>query len=306
VRVASGGTGLLAETRARVGGGLSALRSAPKIPAVIVLISVVTAIGGPLIAPHSAIDPDLANARRPPAMLENGSIRHVLGTDWQGRDVLSRIIVGTRVSLAVAAMCILIGGLAGSALGLLAGYRGAWIDALIMRTVDVSLAFPSILLALILAVTVGPSFWVVVTVLVFLIWARYARLVRGEVLSWKQRDFVALARMAGASSTRIVLIHILPNVVNSIVVLSTLQVGWAILVEASLSFLGAGVPPPTPTWGGMISDGRNYVDTLWWISVFPGIAVILVVLSFNLLGDWLQDLLDPKFTEPRFRRGVGG
>jgi peptide/nickel transport system permease protein len=294
VRVGSGRTGAPAEALARVGRGLSALRGAPKIPTVIVLISLATAVGGPLIAPHSAIDPDLANVRKPPALLENGSLRYLLGTDWQGRDVLSRIIVGTRVSLAVAAMCILIGGLTGSVLGLLAGYRSGWIDALIMRTVDVSLAFPSILLALILAVTVGPSFWVVVTVLVFLIWARYARLVRGEVLSWKQRDFVALARVAGASSTRIVLVHILPNVANSILVLSTLQVGWAILVEASLSFLGAGVPPPTPTWGGMISDGRNYVDTLWWISVFPGFAVVLVVLSFNLLGDWLRDVLDPK------------
>jgi peptide/nickel transport system permease protein len=296
VTVASGGPGLLAETLARVGDGLGALRGAPKIPAIIVLVSVVTAIWAPLIAPHSAIDPDLANIRKPPAVLENGSLRHVLGTDWQGRDVLSRIIVGTRVSLAVAALCIVIGGLAGSALGLWAGYRGGWIDAVIMRSVDVSLAFPSILLALIFVVTVGPSLWLVVAVLVFLIWARYARLVRGEVLSWKQRDFVALARIAGASSTRIILVHILPNVVNSVVVLSTLQVGWAILVEASLSFLGAGVPPPTPTWGGMISDGRNYVDTLWWISVFPGVAVMLVVLSFNLLGDWLRDVLDPKST----------
>jgi peptide/nickel transport system permease protein len=297
VRVTSGGAGPLGGARLRVRGALFALRRAPRIPTVIVLVSVMTAIAGPLIAPHSAIDPDLAHIRKPPVLLENGNIRYLLGTDWQGRDVLSRIIVGTRVSLAVAAMCILVGGLAGSALGLLAGYCGGWIDALIMRSVDVSLAFPSILLALILAVTVGPSFWVVVTVLVFLIWARYARLVRGEVLSWKQRDFVALARVAGATSTRIVVIHILPNVVNSILVLSTLQVGWAILVEASLSFLGAGVPPPTPTWGGMISDGRNYVDTLWWISVFPGIAVILVVLSFNLLGDWLRDVLDPKASQ---------
>jgi peptide/nickel transport system permease protein len=163
-----------------------------------------------------------------------------------------------------------------------------------MRSVDVSLAFPSLLLALIFAVTVGPSFWVVVAVLVLLIWARYARLLRGEVLSWKQRDFVASARVAGASSTRIMFVHILPNVASSVVVLSTLQVGWAILVEASLSFLGAGVPPPTPTWGGMVSDGRNYVDTLWWISVFPGLAVMLVVLAFNLLGDWLRDVLDPR------------
>jgi peptide/nickel transport system permease protein len=268
----------------------------PKLPALVVAISVLTAVGAPVIAPYSAIDPDLANIRKPPVLLENGSLRHPLGTDWQGRDVLSRIIVGTRVSLGVAALCILIGGLLGSGLGLWAGYRGGWVDALIMGSVDVSLAFPSILLALVLAVTIGPSFGVVVTVLVFLIWARYARLVRGEVLAWKQRDFVALARIAGASAPRIILVHLVPNVLNSVVVLSTLQVGWAILVEASLSFLGAGVPPPTPTWGGMIADGRNYVDTLWWISVFPGIAVMLVVLAFNLLGDWLRDVLDPRLS----------
>jgi len=270
---------------------------APPVPLLIVLLAIVTAICAPALAPHSAIDPDLRNIRKPPAVLENGSFRHVLGTDCQGRDVLSRIIVGTRVSLGAAAMCILLGGSVGSVLGLVAGYCSGWVDILIMRSVDVSLAFPSILLALIFAVTIGPSFWVVVVVLSFLVWARYARLVRGEVLSLKEREFVALARIAGASPARIMGKHILPNLLNSVVVLSTLQVGWAIMVEASLSFLGAGVPPPTPTWGGMISDGRNYVDTLWLISVFPGIAVILVVLAFNLLGDWLRDVLDPKFRQ---------
>jgi peptide/nickel transport system permease protein len=276
---------------------MAAVRTAPPIALLIVLLSVVTAICAPALAPYSAIDPDLRNIRKPPAGLENGSFRHVLGTDWQGRDVLSRIIVGTRVSLGAAAMCILLGGSVGSALGLLAGYHGGWVDIVIMRSVDVSLAFPSILMALIFAVTIGPSFWVVVVVLSFLVWARYARLVRGEVLSLKEREFVTLARIGGASPARIMGKHILPNVLNSIVVLSTLQVGWAIMVEASLSFLGAGVPPPTPTWGGMISDGRNYVDTLWWISVFPGIATILVVLAFNLLGDWLRDVLDPRSRE---------
>ena len=164
----------------------------------------------------------------------------------------------------------------GTALGLLAGYRGGWVDALIMWTVDLTLAFPSILLALIFAVTVGASFWVVVAVLGFILWARYARLVRGEVLAWKQLDFVALARMAGCSSLRIILSHLLPNVVNSVVVLSTLQIGWAIVVEASLSFLGAGIPPPAPTWGGMVAEGRKYLAAFrissaaacasaWWV-----------------------------------------
>jgi peptide/nickel transport system permease protein len=197
----------------------------------------------------------------------------------------------------VAALSILVGGTIGTSLGLLAGYRGGWVDALIMRMVDLSLAFPSILLALIFAVTVGASFWVVVAVLGFILWARYARLVRGEVLTWKQLDFVSLARMAGCSSLRIIATHLLPNVANSIIVLSTLQVGWAIVVEASLSFLGAGIPAPAPTWGGMVSEGRKYVDSLWWVSVFPGVAIMLVVLSFNLFGDWLRDVLDPKLRQ---------
>jgi peptide/nickel transport system permease protein len=265
----------------------------PKLAVLIVGLSVVTAVCAPLLAPHSAIDPNLAVRRKPPVLFEQGSIRYVLGTDWQGRDVLSRMIIGTRISLAVAFVSIAVGGLVGTLLGLLAGYHGGWVDVVIMRAVDVMLAFPSILMALVLAVTVGPSFWGVVTVLALLIWARYARLVRGEVLVWKQRDFVALARIAGCSATGILLRHILPNLVNSLTVLSTLQVGWAIIVEASLSFLGAGIPPPTPTWGGMVADGRNYVDTLWWIAVFPGLAIMLVVLAFNLFGDWVRDAFDP-------------
>ena len=276
---------------------LAVLKRAPKLPTAIVLLSVLVAILAPVIAPHSAIDSDLRARGIAPVFIEGGSSEYPLGTDRQGRDILSRIIVGTRISLSVAALSILLGGVVGTSLGLLAGYRGGWVDALIMRMVDLSLAFPSILLALIFAVTVGASFWVVVAVLGFILWARYARLVRGEVLTWKQLDFVALARMAGCSSLRIIATHLLPNVANSIVVLSTLQVGWAIVVEASLSFLGAGIPAPAPTWGGMVAEGRKYVDTLWWVSVFPGAAIMLVVLSFNLFGDWLRDILDPKLRQ---------
>jgi len=276
---------------------LAVLKRAPKLPTAIVLLTLVVAIFAPALAPHSAVDADLRARGRPPVFIEEGSREYLLGTDRQGRDILSRIIVGTRISLSVAALSILVGGGVGTALGLLAGYRGGWVDALIMRTVDLTLAFPSILLALIFAVTVGASFWVVVAVLGFILWARYARLVRGEVLAWKQLDFVALARMAGCSSLRIIISHLLPNVSNSVVVLSTLQVGWAIVVEASLSFLGAGIPPPAPTWGGMVAEGRKYVDTLWWVSVCPGIAIMLVVLSFNMVGDWLRDILDPKLRQ---------
>ena len=159
------------------------------------------------------------------------------------------------------------------------------------------LAFPSVLIALILSVTIGPSFWGVVCVVGLILWSHYARLVRGEVIAWKQRDFVSLARITGCSDARIILVHLLPNVMNSVVVLSTLQVGWAIVAEASLSFLGAGIPPPTPTWGGMLAEGRNYLETLWWISVFPGAAMMLVVLSFNMFGNWLRDVFDPKMQQ---------
>lgn len=279
------------------GKGLAVLWRAPKIPTFIVIVSVVVAIFAPLIAPHSPIDPNLVDREKPPIFLEGSTLKYPLGTDRQGRDVLSRITVGARVSLSVAAMAIVLGSLAGVSLGLLAGYRGGWVDALTMRTMDVMLAFPPILIALVFAVTVGPSFWVVVAVLGLMMLPRYARLVRGDVLTWKQRDFVALARIAGCSSTRIIIVHLFPNVVASLVVLSTLQIGWAIVVEASLSFLGAGIPPPTPTWGGMVSEGRNYLESLWWISVFPGIAIMLVVLSFNMFGDWLRDILDPRLRQ---------
>ena len=163
-----------------------------------------------------------------------------------------------------------------------------------MRLVDGWLAFPAILIALVFAVTVGPSVTVVVSVMALILWARYARLIRGEVLSLKERDFIALARVAGGSPLRIMASHLLPNVLNSVIVLSTLQIGWAITVEATLSFLGAGVPPPTPTWGGMVAEGRDLIRSAWWISVFPGAAIGLVVLSFNLIGDRIRDLLDPK------------
>jgi len=236
---------------------LTVLKRAPKLPTAIVMLTLAVAIFAPALAPYSAVDADLRARGRPPVFIEEGSREYLLGTDRQGRDILSRIIVGTRISLSVAALSILVGGGVGTALGLLAGYRGGWVDALIMRTVDLTLAFPSILLALIFAVTVGASFWVVVAVLRFILWARYARLVRGEVLAWKQLDFVALARMAGCSSLRIIISHLLPNVSNSVVVLSTLQVGWDIVVEASLSFLGRGFHPPHPPGVGWWRKGAS-------------------------------------------------
>jgi len=255
------------------------------------------AIFANLITPHSPTEQSLPERLIPPAWQAGGSTDHLLGTDVLGRDVLSRIIFGSRVSLLVAFLSLLIGGLGGTLLGVIAGYSGGKLDAVIMRAADSTLAFPMILLALLLAVTLGPSLQNVVIAISITLWARYARAVRGEVLSVKERDFVAQAKIVGCSRFRIIVQHILPNVLNTVVVLLTLQVGWVIIVEATLSFLGAGVPPPTPTWGSMVSDGREYLVAAWWISFLPGIAIVMVVLSFNLMGDWLSEALDPKLRE---------
>jgi peptide/nickel transport system permease protein len=248
---------------------------------------------GELVAPHSPIAINPREGERPPAFLAGGTWTYPLGTDRQGRDVLSRVMAGTRYSIAVAVTVTVLGGLFGSAIGTLAGYRGGWLDTLLMRAVDASLTFPGILLALVLVASVGPGFLVVVVVLAFGVWPRFSRLVRAEVLALKQRDFVALARVAGGRGLYITVSHILPNTLNSIVVLATLQIGWAIVIEATLGFLGVGIPPPTPTWGNIVADGRTYVSSAWWISLFPGLAITVVVLAFNMVGDWLRDVLDP-------------
>jgi peptide/nickel transport system permease protein len=273
--------------------GREALRL-PLLPFATVALAILVAIFAEHLVLHDPEGIDPGNALLPPALFADGTWTYPLGTDRLGRDILSRILLGTRLSLGVAAVAILLGGMVGTTLGIIAGYRGGWIDALIMRTADSFLAFPSILIALVLAVTVGPSFWMVALVLGLVLWARFARLIRGEILVWKGRDFVALARVAGAGGPYIVWHHLLPNVLNSLVVLGTLQVGWAIIVEASLTFLGAGIPPPAPTWGGMVGDGLESLESGWWISVLPGLAIMIVVFSFNLVGDWLRDRLDPR------------
>ncbi len=223
-----------------------------------------------------------------------GLPRYLLGTDKVGRDILSRIIHGSRISVIVAGIAIFISGAIGTTLGITAGYFGGWIDAFIMRLVDISLAIPIILMALVLVTALGASYETIVTVLVIFLWAQYARQTRGETLTVRVQDFVARARVSGASHTRIMLRHIFPNVFNSLVVLATLQVGFVIILEASLSFLGAGIPRPNPAWGLMVADGRELIISSWWVSLFPGVAILLVVMSMNLLGDWLRDRLDPK------------
>ncbi len=232
----------------------------------------------------------------PPVWQAGGSWDHPLGTDKVGYDIASRIIHGARVSLIVAGLSILTGGLVGTLLGLIAGYFGGWWDHIIMRLVDIKLSIQAVLLALVLVSVMGPGFHTVIIVIALVLWVRYARLVRGEVLALKNQDFVAKARVAGASDFRIMIRHLFPNVVNTIIVLATLEVGQVILLEAGLSFLGVGIPRPTPAWGLMVADGRNLIaaGNGWWISLFPGLAILLTVLSMNLLGDWLRDRLDPK------------
>jgi peptide/nickel transport system permease protein len=266
------------------------------IPVTVLTVMLLGAIFAQQIAPYDPLQTSLTARLQPPAFA-GGSEAHLLGTDKLGRDILSRIIYGARVSLSVSLLVILITGAIGTTLGILSGFFGGWADSVIMRVTDISLAFPGILIALLLAVTLGPSFTTVVLAISLLGWAAYARLIRGEVLKLRNADFVAQARIVGASPGRIMLTHIFPNVVNPLLILATLSVGLVILIESALSYLGAGIPPPTPTWGSMVSDGRGLIDTAWWISFFPGMAIGMVVLSGNFLGDWLRDRLDPRLRQ---------
>ena len=264
---------------------------------VIIVVMVVVAVLAPLVAPHSATEQSLPDKLRPPAWQEGGSAKHLLGTDALGRDLLSRLVYGARVSLTVALSALLFGGGVGLMLGIFSGYVGGRVDSFIMRVVDATLTFPTILIALLLTVSLGQGLRTIVIAITLIIWARFARVVRGEVLTVKARDFVALARVHGCSHLRIMAVHIVPNVMNTFMVLLTLHIGFVIIVEASLSFLGAGIAPPTPSWGQMVADGRGHIAGAWWLSVMPGTAILLVVLAFNLFGDWLRDWLDPRLRQ---------
>lgn len=227
-----------------------------------------------------------------------GSTKFLLGTDHLGRDVLSRVIYGARISLLVSIVTLAVGGSIGVVMGLAAGWYGGVVDEILMRLVDIKLAIPLILIALVLVITLGQSLWIIVTVLCLFIWPRFARQVRGEVLQLKHMDYVSLAKVSGASTARILFIHVFPGTINTLIVVATLQVGIVILLESTLSFLGAGVPPPTPAWGSMVADGRDKLaGGVWWISTFPGIAIMLTVMSLNLFGDWLRDTLDPRLRQ---------
>ena len=273
---------------------LSSLKGAPLIPLFIIAVFIISAIFADLLTFHDAYKVSLPDRLIPPFWQDGGTLSHPLGTDPLGRDVLTRIIYGTRVSIIIAGAALTIGGGFGTLVGLTAGFYGGKIDTLLMRLADITLAFPLILFAILLVMVIGPSMMNVIVAISLVLWARYARVIRGEVLGLMQRDFIARARVSGASDWRIMIRHLLPNVMPTLIVLLTLQVGWVIIVEASLSFLGAGIPPPTPAWGSMLADGREYVSTAWWVTTSPGIAIMLVVLAFNLSGDWLRERLDPK------------
>ncbi len=254
---------------------------------------VVVALSAPLLAPH---DPERGSlrARLEAPTLEGADGRaHVLGTDQLGRDVLSRIIFGTRVSLTIGFAAVAVGGLVGGLLGLVAGFRGGWTDEVIMTVADAQLAFPFILLAIGIIAVLGPSFPNLIVVVGLSGWVTYARVLRAQVLSLRQRDFVSAILGLGGSIPRVLLRHILPNVASTFMVIATLELARAIVLEATLSFLGLGIQPPTPSWGGMIHEGREYLDSAWWISVFPGIVLMLTSLVVSRTGDWLRDVLDP-------------
>ena len=273
---------------------LSGLKRAPKIPTIILGILLAFGLFGQWIAPHDPITIDLAKSFTPPVWHAEGSASNLLGTDKLGRDILSRVIIGSRVSLALSLTIIGLGGGVGVILGLISGYSGRKVDSLIQRGVEVILAMPTILVALVFVFTVGRSFESVMFILSPFLAARFTRIVRGETLSIRERDFVAVAKVIGTPAWMILLRHILPNVFNTVIVLATLEVGHLILLEASLSFLGVGVPPPHPAWGLMVAGGREFISSAYWIALFPGLAILFAVLSINLFGDWLRDTLDPR------------
>ena len=297
------------------------LRRWPIIPGLIMVVLVISGVFADQLAPYDEIEQDIRFRNAPPRIFgwnsdywstqdfsqamfraegsegKDPSNRFLLGGDHVGRDVLSRVIHGARISLVVTSVALSSGLILGVAIGIISGYYGGIVDEFLMRMVDVWYSVPFLLLAMVAVIIFEASLNLIIVLLILLAWSGYVRNLRGEVLSLKQRDFVASARVAGASTFRIIFRHLLPGLINTIFVIASLRVGQLILAEASLSFLGAGIPGPTPAWGVLIAEGREYVESAWWQTVFPGTAIFLVVLAFNFLGDWVRDRLDPRLRQ---------
>ena len=273
------------------------VRRYPVVPGIILTVLVTGGIFAPLIAPHDPQKTDLRSRHAPPVWEEEGTWNKILGADKGGRDILSRVIYGARFSLALAGIVIIIATLFGVPYGMVSGFSGGWTDEIMMRVVDVIFALPLILVGLALVVVYGQSLWQLILLLAFFSWPGTARQVRAETLALKNQDYVNFARLSGASTPRILFRHILPGVVNTVIVLMTLSVGGLILTESILSFLGAGVPPSIPAWGLMVADARLYLNVAWWSTLFPGLAITLTVIGFNFLGDWLRDHFDPRLRQ---------
>ncbi len=272
-------------------------RGSPIFLGGILLVFVIVGIFGASFAPYDPNEANFDDALKPPFWQEKGKATYPLGTDQLGRDVLSRLLCGTSISLQVGFLVVALAGLIGTTVALLSGYLGGWVDTILMRLTDIMMSMPYLMIAIVLAAVLGPSKNNIIIILTVTGWAGYARVLRGEVLRIKEGEFISLAVIAGCSRTRIMLRHVFPNMVNTLVVLATLQLGVVIIAEASLSFLGVGVPPPHPAWGSMIAEGRSYISTAWWLCTWPGLAILLVVLSCNLFGDWLRVRLDPRFRQ---------
>ena len=262
----------------------------PWIPLSIVIVLLICSVFAPLLTPHDPGKTNILDSRTSPAQ----TWEYPLGTDVLGRDVATRLIYGARTAMFISVIALGFGAFVGSVLGLIAGYRGGIIDALIMRAADAALGFPTVLVAMIIVTILGAGIQNIILAVVLTVWARFARMIRGDVLGVKELDFVTFAKIAGLSTPMIIARHVFPNTINTMMVVTSLLVGQVILLEASLSFLGLGLPPGAPAWGIMVSEGKDEILNVWWLSLFPGVAITVVVLAFNFFGDWLRDTLDPK------------
>ncbi|HWU36217.1 MAG TPA: ABC transporter permease [Candidatus Acidoferrum sp.] len=270
-------------------------RNRAALMGLVILVGVTgSAILAPRVAPHDPILQEITLRLKPPGWSSPEGRTFLLGTDHLGRDILSRLIFGARISLIIGLSAVTLAGTLGTLIGLVAGYRGGRLDDFCMRLTDTMLAMPFILLALAVIAVLGPNLRNIIFVLGITSWVSYARIVRAEVLTLRTREFVAAAKALGGGGRRVVFRHLLPNVLTPVIVVATLEVARMIILESALSFLGLGVQPPTPTWGGMLADGRAYLSTAWWLATFPGLSIMTTVLGINLLGDWLRDVLDPR------------